>query len=244
MIKKLAFALMSLTATAAMADTFNGNGATGFGGSIGLGSLDVTLSGSTLNFTLNAASPLGNDTVIYFDTIGGGFTDTSTLGDHADGGRTAISGTDGTNRSLLTFAPGFAADFALSVEPTFAGLFQLNAGGNGTLTFVQDAMIMNPSGNTYTFSLNLASLGISPGDQVKFVASLISTTGYRSNETIGTSNTIPGTPGDAPNAGFNGTQTFSDFNTFQTAAIPEPATVLLVGPALLGGMFFVRRRRA
>jgi hypothetical protein len=33
-------------------------------------------------------------------------------------------------------------------------------------------------------------------------------------------------------------------NTTVTAAVPEPATVLLVGPALLGGMFFVRRRRA
>src|SRR5439155_1909130 len=29
-----------------------------------------------------------------------------------------------------------------------------------------------------------------------------------------------------------------------TAPIPEPATILLVGPTLLGGWFFIRRRRA
>jgi hypothetical protein len=29
-----------------------------------------------------------------------------------------------------------------------------------------------------------------------------------------------------------------------TAAVPEPATVLLVGPAILGGIFFTRRRRS
>ena len=34
------------------------------------------------------------------------------------------------------------------------------------------------------------------------------------------------------------------FNNMSVSAVPEPATVLLVGPALLGGMFFVRRRRA
>lgn len=30
----------------------------------------------------------------------------------------------------------------------------------------------------------------------------------------------------------------------QINVVPEPATILLVGPALLGGMFFIRRRRA
>jgi hypothetical protein len=38
------------------------------------------------------------------------------------------------------------------------------------------------------------------------------------------------------NGGANYTATFT--------VVPEPATVLLVGPALLGGLFFIRRRRA
>jgi len=51
------------------------------------------------------------------------------------------------------------------------------------------------------------------------------------------------------NAGTNGGEDGAADNLYAnnlsiTAPIPEPATVLLVGPALLGGMFFVRRRRA
>jgi hypothetical protein len=45
------------------------------------------------------------------------------------------------------------------------------------------------------------------------------------------------------NAG-NGGSNDQYFNNMSIAAVPEPATVLLVGPALLGGLFFVRRRRA
>lgn len=35
-----------------------------------------------------------------------------------------------------------------------------------------------------------------------------------------------------------------NFGANNLAIVPEPVTVLLVGPALLGGMFFIRRRRA
>jgi hypothetical protein len=51
------------------------------------------------------------------------------------------------------------------------------------------------------------------------------------------SNTNGGGDGDADNLYFNNL-------SVTNAAVPEPATVLLVGPALLGGVFFVRRRRA
>ena len=242
MIKKLAIALLSLTATAAMAANYTGNTLTGFGGTLGNSTLTITNSGNTVNFSLAAGTSFtSNGIALYINSVAGGLSDTSTLTDHSDGGHEVLSGTDGTNRTLVTFASGFGADFALSIEPTSANLFSLAAGGP---TFVTGANISNPSGNTFNFSLNLSDIGLAPGGSFSFVASLISTTAYRSNETIGTSSTVPGTPGDAPNAGFNGTTTFSGSNTFQSAAVPEPSTVLLIGPALLGGMFFVRRRRA
>jgi hypothetical protein len=243
MIKKLAVALLSLTATAAMAADYSGNTLTGFGGTLGNATLSITNSGDTINFTLTTGTSFtSNGIALYIDSVAGGLADTSSLTDHSDGGHTLLSGTDGTTRTLATFASGFGADFGIAIEPTSANLFSLAAGGP---TFVSSAGIANPSGNIFTFSTTLSALGLAPGDSFNFVASLLSPTAYRSNETIGNSTTVPGTAGDAPNAGFTGTTTFTESFTFtSTPAIPEPATILLVGPAILGGMFFIRRRRA
>jgi PEP-CTERM motif len=242
MIRKIALSIFLAATSAALADTYTGNGLTGFGGTLGNSSLSITQAGNVVNFSLTTGTAFtGNGIALYIDSVAGGLSDTSTLTDHSDGGHEIISGTDGTNRTLATFAPGFGSDFALSIEPTFAGLFSTAAGGP---VFVTSANITNPSGNIWNFSINLSDIGLTAGGSFNFVASLISGSAYRSNETLGTSTTVPGLVTDTPNAGFNGTTTFSNSNTFGTTAVPEPATILLVGPALLGGMFFVRRRRA
>src|SRR5205814_5326718 len=103
----------------ALAATYSGNGNTGFGGPIGLGSLTLTDNGTTVSGTVNKGPNGFNDVlVLYIDSTVGGFADTSGFGDGADGLRKAISGFDGGgNRSLLTFSGGFSTDYAIALGP-------------------------------------------------------------------------------------------------------------------------------
>jgi hypothetical protein len=228
-----------------VASVYPGNGNSGFGGAIGGGSLSLSDDGTTISGTLTRGAGIFNDVlVIYLDTTAGGFSDTSSLADGGDGLRKAISGFDGgINRSVLTMPSGFGADYALALGPSsdsFGGLWQLAAGGANSLVFGVD-LGLSPLGNnasaTYNFSFSLASIGLTPNSGASFnlLGTYISNTGFRSDEFIAGNGT--GTQGYNP---FTGTSSV----TFTTAAIPEPGTVLLVGPAILGGWFFIRRRRA
>ena len=238
--------------TTASADVYTGNGATGFGGAVGEGMLAITSSGNTINFafTPGGTSGFNDDAVIYIDSTTGGITDTSTLSDNGDGGREAISGDSNANgtRTLVTFANGFAADFAISLEGTatgnYAGLFSL---ATPTGFAYIDGMAPTLANGTYSFNLTYADLGLAAGSSFNFVSTYVSTTAYRSNESIGTSVTTldPANLGTAPNAGTTGSQTFSDFETFGAAAVPEPGPLAYVGfgTAAVAGLALRRSRR-
>src|SRR6266487_1777283 len=146
-------ALAALIATASLstyAATYSGNGNSGFGGPIGLGSLTLTDNGTTVSGTVNKGPNGFNDVlVIYIDSQAGGFADTSGFADGADGLRKAISGFDGGgNRSLMTFN-GMLPDYAIALGPVsdnFGGLWQLANGGVNSLNFVA-SVNLNPTGN-------------------------------------------------------------------------------------------------
>jgi hypothetical protein len=59
---------------------------------------------------------------------GGGFSNTASFADGADGLRKAISGFDGgSNRSVLTNLPGFTADYTIALSPaaeSYGGLWR------------------------------------------------------------------------------------------------------------------------
>lgn len=252
MIKKLAFALMMVTASAAMATTYTGNGQSGFGGPVGLGSLSITDNGSgavTFNLTNgNPGSGFNDALVIYIDTIAGGASDTSGYTDTGGGGdylRKAISGFDGANRSTLTMPGGFAPDFAIALTPSnnanFGGLW--NLGNPANFTFVNNVNL-TPNNNTaaanYTFTLNMSDLGLPNSGTFNFVTTYLNANGaFRSNEAIGNHFTNEG----AGNFGAN-PATATGFSTFSATAVPEPATVMLLAPGALAGLFFIRRRRS
>jgi len=234
----------------ASAAAYNGNGDSGFSGALGNSTLTVTDSAGTINFSLAAGAPIGagNDIVFYIDSVAGGFPDTSTFSDQADAGREAISGlstaaqngTAANERTLATFAGGFNADYAIVIDGSGNGnLFQLASGGNNSLVFQNGVNLANVA-NTYTFNTSLASLGLTQGQSFNFVASLISGTAFRSNETIGDIGTV------ATNPGFTGPITYTNFDTYTSTAVPEPGTIIsfLSGSSLLGAMMFIRRRRA
>jgi hypothetical protein len=244
----IAASFIALAATAQT--TYNGNGATGFGGPVGTGSLTISDSLSGMTITLNrGAGALNDDCVLYLDTQPGGFTDTSQFSDNGDGGRTAISGFNNGNpsRSVVSFSPGFGADYAISIENSFIGVFGLAAGGNNSLNYLFG---QGQSGNnvapSYSISISpsqMSQIGLTAGSgqTFTFVGSLDSTSAYRANETFGPSVTVP-SDGSAPNAGFNGTQTFTEDLSYTLQEVPEPGTLTLLGLGLAGWLSSLRRK--
>jgi hypothetical protein len=249
MIKKIALAIVSLglvTSVAMAQTTYPGNGATGFGGTIGGGSLTLTDDGTTISGTLTAGAAFNDGFVIYIDSIGGGadasvisqgagFTDTADSNRHAI---TAVTAADATRSIGLPIA----ADFAIALLPAqgpFGGLWSLSNGTSLPFVASTNLLPLNSTGPVYTFSFNLADIGLTAGQSFNFVTTYLNgSNGFLSNETLaGTTGLGATNPGDT-------SVTLAGFQTYTTTAVPEPATVLLVGPAILAGMFFVRRRRA
>lgn len=215
-----------MAAPAQTTHTYAGNGASGFSGYLGQGSLTVTRDAKgDLTFSLapHSGSLGGNGVALYIDSVPGGFASTSQFSDNGDPGHEIISGANaGTNskingknpasRSLVKFAPGFKADYALSVEGSFVGLFKLAAGKDNSLVYIMGA---GQTKAPYTITLPGSKIGVKPGGSFKFVGTLISAANaYRSNETLGP--TVQGSTGPVP--GFNGGVTFTGFDTFPMAA--------------------------
>ena len=241
-------AVCSLAAGTASAVNYNGNAATGFGGTVGNGVLSVTSTSTNINFSFTAGGGLDNVVAFYLDTTPGGFASTSSFTDTADGGRTALSGFNPNEnggvgaRTTATFPTGFGADYGITLEGGYAGSFLLSTG-----TFQNPVSAnLTANGNVYTFSVLRSTLGLSATAGFRFVASYISPTAYRSNETIGASTTTvdPNNTGTMPNAGFSGTQTFTAANVFP--AVPEPGSLACVGlgAVALAGAAVRRVRRS
>lgn len=200
-------ALMLPTAAWSQDAPFAGNGGASFGGAIGKGSLAVTDDGTTLTFVLTrGAGGLNDGLVIYLDSKKGGFSTTETFDDKEDEGRKAISGFDGTHRSVVNFTAGFEADYAISVASNYAELFALSQ--TGPHNWVESGNI-KPKGDgnaaKFTFAFKRASLDAAPGP-IKLSTTYVNPKdGYRSNEVVG--NTLTGASADDnKNFGYNPVQ--------------------------------------
>jgi len=169
-------------------NSFIGNGYAQFEGALGNGSLDicaVTEPAIEFTFTKNSEAPFNDIVVLYIDSKPGGFTTTANFTDIADGGRKAVSGYNGTERSTVTFPPSFTADYAIIIKNDFAGMFELVE--NGSHTFIPTTNF-NINENQYDFEVNYTDLETTlNANSFKFVATYISDTAFRSNETIGKS---------------------------------------------------------
>ena len=174
----------------------------GFGNVLGSSSqLHIDSKGDgRLNLGLMAGADIigSNAAVIYIDTDEGatGFSDTSAFIDTNDRCRRAISGYDGSNRSVLAFGAGFAANYAICIDEPFAGLWQLSTGS--THPFVISLQRTTVFTHHYEMELTMADLGLSPGDSFRYVANFLNgDNAFRSDEFHGVdSSTVPpGNPG-------------------------------------------------
>ncbi len=244
-----AVALVSAAGIASAATVYSsvGNGESGFGGVLGTGtiSIDSETDGS-LDFTFTKGTGGLFDAVVIYLEAGSaqGYTSTANFDDDADPLRQAISGFDGTNRSILNFngTSGLSPNYAIAFDQTFGGLWQLvENGGANSLPFVT-SVNLTPTGtttsSTYTFSLNASDIGLTPGsgESFSFVATYLNSGNvFRSNEAFG------GGFG-ASNPGYT-TVTMSNAQVVQT--VPEPGVLFLAAaiPAAISFRCFAARRR-
>lgn len=192
-MKRLSTLFLSLAlCMAASASHYPGNDSTGFGGPVGMGSLDITFNSPNLTITLNKGTNAMNDVlVIYIDASAGGFTSTSTMMDYSTGLMAAISGYDGSQpnrRSTLNFASGFAPDLAIAMMPNGNGGAVAVALGTANHTVLGMPTLTNngnANASTYSITMNVSQLVQGGNVLFSFVGTYISNTGYRSNEAFG-----------------------------------------------------------
>ena len=262
----IAVGVFAMTAQAQTnSTTYNGNGGTTFGGPIGNGMLTFTNDGTTLTGTITPGSNAGTNTVydelvIYISTGGtgsgdtSGFTDDGAGGANADKLRDAVSGYDATStgttmQSVVDFASGFAANYAIALSPVgiaYSAIFGL-PGSSTTATgsnfdYLGNANLTPTSkAGPYTFTLPLATIGSPTSFQFTTTyldshdTNVINRTDEAFNTLTDLTTTANGTGNGDPN------QDTVSLGS-QTYVVPEPATwaMLFGGFAALIG---IQRRR-
>ena len=242
-------AAIVVVSLSAPAQIYTGNGSTLWNGAIGNAQLTLADDGTTVSASLTTGGPLqGNAFVLYLQTGAGGFSTTSGFNDNGDQMRVAISqyGFDQPGeQSILNFSAGFAPNYAIAMSPasgiSFGGLWQLANGGANSLPYINSVNLI-PTGSddqgTFTFSFNLADIGLTPGAGQSFelFGLQVSTTGYSSPEALG---------GDVTGAsGWGNTQTETAFSTYVTTeVVPEPSALAVLGLSGLMTLLAGRRRK-
>ncbi len=197
--------------------SYTGNGNSGFGGTVGGSTLNISDDGTTMTFSFSrGGSNLDNVLVIYVDSKTGGFSNTNSFNDTGGADRIAISTTNNSDRDPeVSFPSGFTADYAITAKNDFAGIFELQATGSHTFIASADLTPNNDASSaTHTFTVDFSEIGITNTDKFDFVVTYCSGDSWLSNEVIGdTSNITVGT-GAGVNPGPDGSITFSDSRSY------------------------------
>lgn len=196
--------------------TYSGNGNSGFGGTVGGSTLNISDDGTTMTFSFSrGGSNLDNVVVIYVDSKSGGFTNTNSFNDTGGADRVAISTTNGSRDPEVSFPSGFTADYAITAKNDFAGIFELQATGSHTFIDTADLTPNNDSSSaTHTFTVDFSQIGITNTDKFDFVVTYCSGDSWLSNEVIGDTSNITAGTGASPNPGPDGSITFSDSKSY------------------------------
>lgn len=198
MKKTYTLILAALVSLSSFADplTFFGNSKSGFGGPVGLGNIVMSNDATYLNITFNkgGANAMNDALVIYVMSSGSGVKTTANLADPTDDLTKAISGYDGgTNRAVFNFESTFRPAYAISFKPgngVKGTALVARLAENSVFLVKSRPSFTNTDNNnapSYEIQVKLKDIGIDLGQSVafRFMATYISTTGYRSDEAVG-----------------------------------------------------------
>lgn len=210
-------------------------GGTGFGGTVGNGTLYLESDATNLYVGFQPGADLNDLAFLMIDSRSGGFVDAQ-MADRGDGGRRAVS--EHTLNADDPYDPDFLPDFGLVIGNFGIVLFELNAGNTDFhLPFISFDGTFN--GNAPTpreYAIPLATLG-NP-THIDFFMGYTSDSGFNSNESI---------PAYAPlngggNPGFDGPSPgYGNYNRF--TLVPEPGACGLLGWGI-GSLAVLAWRRA
>jgi hypothetical protein len=207
-----------LASNSAQATNFAGNGNTGFGGPVGQGTLSVTDDGTNITFTLQRGGGNLNDVLaIYIDTgTAGGYADTSAFTSTGGDDVNAISGYNGSSRSVMTFTNGFRPTYAIAIKPNYMDLFSLT--NPASFSYITGTGQSGSSSASFSLTIQASQIGLTPGvsSSFKIFGTLTSSTAYRSTEAIA---------GNDYSAFGQGNNPFTQtaFATYNFAAPPAPS---------------------
>jgi hypothetical protein len=210
--------------------TFANGGGSGFGGTLGSGSItmEVVNSGADLRITFVPGNNVNDYVAIFLDTRAGGFTDAQ-MNDSDDGGRRVISNLTRDSDDTFPILPDFGFAFWQDGGGNQTVGFELTAGNTpGHLNFLPGSY----SAAGWVQTISLAALG-SP-TQIDWFAAYSSGTNFNSNESLPNSNIAGGNPG------FGAAGSTVAYTSFNRYLIPTPGAAALLG---LGGLALIRRRR-
>ena len=215
-----------------------------FDGAVGLGKLTLNDNAGAISATFNRGGPdpFQYSLVFFIDSVSGGISTTASLTPSSTYGERSVSGLSGASRSVMNFASGFTADYAIVLNvslPNASGLYRIDSATS--FHKVRD-ITPNPATDVYAtaISFNWNWSEISAGgptvNSFKFQSTYIDTSAYRSLEGF---ETLSGS------VGF-GTVNAAGYNVYNSA-VPEPVNIAL---SIFGGCFGiaglaqVARRRA
>ena len=209
----------------------NGGGS-GFGGTLGNGSISMDVVGTNLVVGFTPGNSLNDIVGLFLDTKSGGFVDAD-MNDTADGSRRVLSNLAANANDV--FPAGVLPDYGVTFGNFGTVLFELQAGTN--LNFLQF------TGTVGSITIPLATIG-NP-TKIDFFAAYVSDSGYSSNESLPYSASLQasGNPGfgDGQFGGLNTGGTYDNFNRFFTTAVPEASTFAVWGLMMMT-VGLVRRR--
>ena len=216
--------LLSMTTSVFAQVTYNGNGNTGFGGPVGESTLEFNDDGTTITGTFNKGinGDFNNEMVIYIDSKSGGFSSTANFDDPNSGDKLRRSiagygGFDGSTRSVVNFPTGFEADYAVAINTSFGGLWELI--DDAEFPFQVGVGSPNaPDDSSFSFSFNWSNISSTSDKSFKFIVTYLDGFGgggvFRSDEGYG-NGLQSGNPGTA-NVTFTSNFNYPNFYVHDT----------------------------